>query len=132
MDSLAQLLEKSFCSDKMGQAEVSRAAQVALEKAADGPGMANQAAEIIERLAMHQGLQCTPADARQAGLVIGSMKVLRAVLGSSPSMPLFGVEIFDCKYPNIKVNEQGRKDGIRCLLARGMTLGIHAPSSKLL
>merc|ERR550525_2245840 len=81
---------------------------------------------------MHQGLRCTPADARQAGLIIGSMALLRAVLASHSSMQLVGMEIFDCKYPSIKLNKRGRKDGIRCLLARGMTLGTHAPNSKLL
>merc|ERR1712187_819883 len=78
------------------------------------------------------GLRCTPAEARHAGLVIGSMNLLRAVILSDPSMQLSGIEIFDRKFPGLKVNERGRKNGIRSLLARGMTLGQHAPASKVL
>mmetsp|Transcript_113112 Transcript_113112/g.320112 ORF Transcript_113112/g.320112 Transcript_113112/m.320112 type:complete len:415 (-) Transcript_113112:102-1346(-) len=116
----------------MGRDEVDATVRIAFEEAVRGPRHAAAAAVLLVRLARRQGLQCSAADARRAGLVVGSMVLLRAVIESTPSMSLLGAEVFDQKYAGIKLNERGRKDGIRSLLARGMTLGSHAPSSKLL
>merc|ERR1712224_917132 len=64
--------------------------------------------------------------------IVGRMSELKAVLASDPSMVLIGLEIFDQKYAGIKLNEEGRKHTLRSLMARGMVLGHHASSSKLL
>jgi len=132
--SLSSLLAHigNLASGEMSHDEVQQAKQATLEKACLGPNMFMDAAKLITHLARRQGLRCSSDDARKAGLIIGSMSILKAVLGSDPEMQLFGVEIFNQKYAGIKLNMQGRKDCIRSLLARGMILGSHAPSSKLL
>merc|ERR1712228_784805 len=63
----------------------------------------------------------------------GSMRLLRVVLASAPGVDLVGQDIFDKKYPKLRVDDIGRKDCLRCLLARGMRLGSrdNAPQSKL-
>jgi len=131
--SLSALLAHvgNLASGEMSRDEVEQAKQVAL-KASAGPNMFIDAATLITQLAQKQGLCCTSDDARTVGLSIGSMSILQAVLMSDPEMKLCGLEIFHQKYASIKLNVQGRKDCIRCLLARGMTLGFHAHSSKLL
>jgi len=58
--------------------------------------------------------------------------LLREVLRSDAALALTGLEVFDQRYPSLKLNVPGRKNAIRSLLARGMTLGAHAPASKLL
>lgn len=92
------------------------------------------AAPLIAALSQRHGLRCTADDARRAGLLAGSMRLLRAVLVSSPDLNLVGVDIFDRKYTKLRLNEPGRKNCIKCLLARGMRFGSSecTPSSKLL
>lgn len=109
-----------------------RAKDLALETATHGQREVAIAAAFLKRLAANHGLCCTIADARHAGIVVGSMALLEAVLASNPTLGLMGFEIFDRKYTSLQLNDQGRKDCIRCLLARGMVLGASAPQSKLL
>eukprot|EP00747_Dinoflagellata_sp_TGD_P038217 gnl/TRDRNA2_/TRDRNA2_139538_c0_seq1.p1 gnl/TRDRNA2_/TRDRNA2_139538_c0~~gnl/TRDRNA2_/TRDRNA2_139538_c0_seq1.p1 ORF type:complete len:491 (+),score=61.18 gnl/TRDRNA2_/TRDRNA2_139538_c0_seq1:91-1473(+) len=123
----ARLPEGAMPSD-----EVEAAKSFVLGVAVNEPQTAVACAELLERLAQRQRLVCTPADARRAGVLAGSMCLLKAVLLSHRSLQLVGIEIFDQKYPSMKLNVPGRKHGIRSLLARGMKLGSHAPTSKLL
>merc|ERR1712196_212544 len=43
-----------------------------------------------------------------------------------------GEDIFNKRYPKLRIQDEGRKNGIRCLLARGMVLGTNdrLPQSK--
>merc|ERR1712032_863472 len=134
VQSLEALLEheESLASGEMARADAVAAGNVALEEAVRDPRRRFLAARLITLLAQRQGLCCTPADARKAGLIVGSMVLLKAVITSASHMDLIGTEVFDQKYSGLKLNERGRKDGVRSLLARGMSLGSHAPSSKLL
>jgi len=125
-------LEESLGVGEMEPEICSQALAMAFREASRGPQAALASAKFVNRLANRQGLRCSSGDARRAGLLIGSMTLLKAVLASNTSLQLVGLEVFDQKYPGMKLNERGRKDGIRGLLARGMILGSHAPSSKLL
>ena len=62
------------------------------------------------------------------------MHLLRAVLASAPGLSLAGEDIFNRRYPKLRMQDEGRKNCIRCLLSRGMVLGTndHLPQSKLL
>jgi len=124
--------EKSLAMGEMGQLEVSEALHLVFEKVAEQGRCFQAAARLIVQLSQRQGLRCGPEEARRAGLVIGSMMLLQAILATNPAMQLFGFEVFDQKYTGIKLNQTGRKNGIRSLLARGMCLGGYTPSSKLL
>merc|ERR1719420_788032 len=74
------------------------------------------AASLLSTLASHQGLTCDVTHARHAGLVIGSMRLLRAVLASAPGLRLVGEDIFNKRYPKLRIQDEGRKNCIRCLL----------------
>jgi len=132
--SLEALLEheSSLAPGEMVPGDAATVGDVVLEEAAQDPSKRFLAARLITLLARRQSLRCTPADARKAGLIVGSMVLLKAVMTSAPHMNLIGTEVFDQKYSGMKLNERGRKNGVRSLLARGMSLGSHAPSSKLL
>lgn len=121
-------LESQWADHDMTAAD----ARAALDEVLDTAGRGAEAARIVTWLSERQGLRCTASDARRAGLLLGSMALLQAVFNSNPTMELVGMEVFDQKYPSLKLNVGGRKDGVRCLLARGMVLGTHAPASKLL
>jgi len=130
---LLQALAKAGAEPgSMPEEEVRTAADSALEAAAAGSRSAEVAVKLVTALVLRQELRCTPMDARRAGLVAGSMTLLQIVLRSAPGMQLIGLEVFDQKYAGIKLNEDGRKNGIRSLLSRGMVLGRQAPLSKLL
>lgn len=132
--SLRKALEHAVAATPgaMSAEEVQEAKGLAFEAAAQEPHQAAAAAKLLECLVAKQGLCCGAPDARLAGLIVGSMALLRAVLRSDAGMALVGVEVFDQRYPSLKLNVPGRKNGVRSLLARGMTLGAYAPSSKLL
>lgn len=102
--------------------------------ARESPADAANAAVLINRPRMRHGPCCAVGDARHAGLLVGRLQLIRAVLASAPNLEMAGEEVFDRKYPTLRVDDIGRKDRIRCLLARGMRLGnkAHVPHSKLL
>lgn len=93
-----------------------------------------RASRLLRALVARHGFQCTVGHARVAGLIVGSMRLLQAVLMSSPSLSLVGADVYDKKYPKLLIQAPGRKSCIRCLLARGMFLGSNdrPPHSKLL
>lgn len=133
-EALAEALQLQRSAKPMAMAaeEVSRAKQLAFEACASELRLVRQSVELLRELTHRQNLQCTVADARQAAVLIGSMVLLQVVLLSNPTMQLMGEEVFDQRYPSLKLNTTGRKNTVRALLARGMKLGSHAPSSKLL
>lgn len=112
-----------------------RVKELALQAAVrGGPREAAAVAALLGRLAAAAGLRCTPADARRACLEAGSMTLLQAVLRSQSGPCLVGLPIFDRRHSGLRLNVQGRKECIRCLLSRGMVLGPErlVPQSKLL
>eukprot|EP00927_Polykrikos_kofoidii_P072853 TRINITY_DN68934_c0_g1_i1.p1 TRINITY_DN68934_c0_g1~~TRINITY_DN68934_c0_g1_i1.p1 ORF type:complete len:481 (-),score=44.74 TRINITY_DN68934_c0_g1_i1:29-1471(-) len=82
-----------------------------------------QAAALLSEFSARHELSCDVSFARRAGLVVGSMCLLRAVFTSTPELSLVGEDIFDKKYPKLSLQNLGRKNCVRCLLARGMKLG---------
>merc|ERR1712187_121561 len=62
------------------------------------------------------------------------MRLLQAVLDSTPDISLVGLDVFDRKYSKLRIQDAGLKNCIRSLLARGMHLGSQdrPPHSKLL
>merc|ERR1712232_713464 len=82
--------ERGLSPGEMSMEDVEAGLRLALESPAHRPRTSAVAAELIKQLAQRQGLRCSPADARKAGLVIGSMALLQAVLASEPSMQLMG------------------------------------------
>lgn len=85
----------------------------------------------LRALVNHQGLQFTAQDARRAALHIGSAAVLQLVLCSEPQVQVAGLDIFDRRYPGL-VLDDGRKECVKILSARGARLGTLAPPGKLL
>lgn len=93
------------------------------------------ASTVMKRLVEDQDLHCTTCDARKAALLAGSMALLKLVLRSSPNMQFRGLDVFDKRYPGqFKLNDNGRKNCLKALLARGAHLGAPTivPASKLL
>lgn len=128
-------LERSLPEQSLALEALTAILEILLAAAeSGGPADAGDAAALLKRLATRHGLRCSIEHARRAGLVIGSMQLLRAVLVSTPDLCLVGADIFDKRYAKLKMNDSGRKNSIRCLLARGMRLGSKdcTPSSKLL
>lgn len=128
------LLDTALQADpgSMAAADVAGMLGAAFEAATRGPQEVGMAVRLIGQLAQQQGLRCGLVDARRVGLILGSMSLLQAVLASDAAMVLAGAEVYDQKYPSLQMNVVGRKNAIRCLLARGMVLGAAAPSGKLL
>eukprot|EP00928_Gymnodinium_smaydae_P082628 TRINITY_DN65949_c0_g1_i1.p1 TRINITY_DN65949_c0_g1~~TRINITY_DN65949_c0_g1_i1.p1 ORF type:complete len:467 (-),score=54.52 TRINITY_DN65949_c0_g1_i1:725-2125(-) len=95
---------------------------------------AQNATALLKSLVQRHGFRCDVNHVRRAGLVAGSMQLLQVALQSAPSIQLVGEDIFDRKYPKLKLNDVSRKNCIRCLLSRGMHLGNSSvtPVSKLL
>merc|ERR1711879_712181 len=89
---------------------------------------------LLLSFASRHGMRCDAGCARRAGLVVGSMRFLQAVFSTTPELCLIGEEVFDKKYPKLSLQDEGRKNCVRCLLARGMILGNRnfVPTSKLL
>mmetsp|Transcript_48557 Transcript_48557/g.97994 ORF Transcript_48557/g.97994 Transcript_48557/m.97994 type:complete len:432 (+) Transcript_48557:70-1365(+) len=107
-----------------------------LLSAAEAGGLAEavRAGALLEALAARHGLRCHAGHVRRAGLVVGSMRLVQAVLNTSPDLSLVGLDLFDRKYAKVNLQDLGRKNCVRCLLARGMRLGNSnfAPQGKLL
>lgn len=114
--------------------DVDAACDLLFSSAEDRPAERIIAANLLLALASHHGLTCNVTHARHAGLVIGSMCLLQAVFASTPSLCLVGEDVFNRRYPKLRMQDEGRKNSIRCLLARGMSLGSNdrPPHSKLL
>merc|ERR1711879_378176 len=89
---------------------------------------------LLLSFASRHGMRCDVGCARRAGLVVGSMRLLWAVFNTTPELCLIGEDVFDKKYPKLSLQDEGRKNCVRCLLARGMILGNrnYVPTGKLL
>merc|ERR1712113_319822 len=77
----------------------------------------------LNLLIAQQGLRCTREEIRWAALMLGSMQVLKLLISSSQDVQFLGMEIFDQRYPGLTINDKGRKQCIKALLARGAHLG---------
>merc|ERR1712232_1555402 len=78
-----------------------------------------------------QGFEFSVDDARRVALLTCSPEALQLVVCSAPQVQLFGIDIFDKRYPGLVFNER-LKLCVKILLARGARLGKHAPASKLI
>lgn len=128
-------LEVRLAAESLSEEAVATACDL-LFSAAEAGGMSevDHALELLLGFAARHNMRCDISHARRAGLVAGSMRLLRAVLETSPGLSLVGADVFDRKYPKLSIQDVGRKNCIRCLLARGMQLGASscAPQGKLL
>eukprot|EP00930_Biecheleria_cincta_P001979 TRINITY_DN103057_c0_g1_i1.p1 TRINITY_DN103057_c0_g1~~TRINITY_DN103057_c0_g1_i1.p1 ORF type:complete len:403 (-),score=56.51 TRINITY_DN103057_c0_g1_i1:20-1228(-) len=128
-------LERRLSLDSFTPESLASACELLFSSAeAGGLLAAARAADLLESFAAGLALRCTADHVRRAGLVVGSMRLLQAVLRSAPNLQLVGIDIFDRKYPKLSLQDVGRKNCVRCLLSRGMRLGssTHVPQGKLL
>jgi len=95
--ALEEILQKECCSahGDMAPEAVLEAKRLAFDAATRDRRLITKSVKVLAQLASRQSLRCTPADARCAGLIIGSMAILQVVLQSNPAMCLVGEEIFD-------------------------------------
>jgi len=128
-------LERSLSSARLGPDELSAAREMLFLAAEAGTSSdVGRLAKLLLSFASQHGMSCDVSFARRAGLVVGSMCLLQAVFITAPMLCLIGEEVFDRKYPKLSMQCIGRKNSVRCLLARGMTLGSRSnvPTGKLL
>eukprot|EP00931_Biecheleriopsis_adriatica_P120346 TRINITY_DN95464_c0_g1_i1.p1 TRINITY_DN95464_c0_g1~~TRINITY_DN95464_c0_g1_i1.p1 ORF type:complete len:396 (+),score=53.60 TRINITY_DN95464_c0_g1_i1:61-1248(+) len=134
--SMASLLEffSTFPDHSLTEGFAISAREHLLSVVETEPSEIGSAATLLLMLAQRQGVTCDASHVRHAGLVVGSMRLLQAVLLSAPGLWLVGEDLFNKRYPKLRIQEESRKNCIRCLLARGMLLGSNenVPSSKLL
>merc|ERR1712194_228117 len=77
---------RSYDPGDMASSECTRYANVALDGAKRECSTSSMAAKVISALSELHGLRCDVGMARQAGLVIGSMTLLKSVFASHPVM----------------------------------------------
>jgi len=128
-------LDRHLSAESLSSEALASACELLLSAAeAGGLAEAVRAGALLEALAARHGLRCDVGHVRRAALVVGSMRLLQAVLGSTPGLSLVGLDLFDRKYLKVNMQDLGRKNCVRSLLARGMQLGSSscAPQGKLL
>merc|ERR1712039_842083 len=131
LDDLGQRLQ----ADALSPDEISTTCDLLFAAAEAGSLIEiRRAAAMLLLLGDRHGMRCDVSFARRAAVVVGSMILLQSILVITPDLNCIGEDIFDKKYPKFSLQDLGKKNCVRCLLARGMRLGSsnNIPASKLL